>query len=160
MSDSRAWSVASWLLPINAIRSMVVNVTNSVRSIVNSWRGIKDKLRAARARKHEDSMAGERFLAAASRYSLDAEKIESIQQYMSKRKRAGIVMFYISFGSLLMTIMALRPYLAFCAVIMLGACWTFCFVCAFHEQQIREQKLFSVSRYLKKNGYFHPLNWN
>lgn len=222
MNNSKAWFVASLFLPINAIRIMVFNVTNSARSIWLSWRSVRDRLRmtppkpleslpgvtmqldrkngkvhvnigaqvirlngepeilewAARnevsdsdqrrllelcARHREvadESKAGERFSAAAARHSLDSVRLLFIQEYMRKRKRAGIVMFYLSFGSLLMTLLAWRPYLAFCALIFLVACWTLAFVNAFHEQQIREKKLFSISLYLKKNGYFHPLNWN
>ena len=161
MTNSRAWFVASFFLPINAIRVMVMNVVASARSIFGSWSEMRSRIQAMRKRKaHNDSTASQRFEAAVARHAVDAEKLEFIQTYMRNRKRAGIVMFYLSFGSLLVTLLAMRPYLAFCALIALIACWTFAFTNAFQEQQIREKKLFSLSLYLKKNGYFHPLNWN
>lgn len=151
----------SFFAPTYAIRSTYRHIKASAISIRENLSAAKANLDQIRHRKSsDDSSASQKFAEAVTRHSVDAEKLQFIQTHMHNRKRAGIVMFYFSFGSLLVTLLAMRPYLALCALIALCACWTFALTNAFQEQQIREKKLFSLSLYLKNNGYFHPLNWN
>lgn len=160
-TKKRALFALSFFAPIHAIRSTYRTIKTSTTSVRESYQAAKANLDLIRNRKtHNDSAASQRFNEAVARHAVDAEKLQFIQTHMRNRKRAGIVMFYFSFGSLLVTLLAMRPYLALCALIALCACWTFALTNAFQEQQIREKKLFSLSLYLKNNGYFHPLNWN